>query len=103
MSRERKRGVHRRKQERRPLPGMLLHIAGSRHLGFQDDRWYDLLVCSCGAAQIAAPEGSTPETRYTCRRCGAKIHSILNRLDTVGGRRNCLKNNLKTATSKQNH
>jgi len=30
--------------ERRPLPGMLLHIDGSRHRWFQDDRWYDLLV-----------------------------------------------------------
>ena len=28
VSRERKRGVHRRKRERRPLPGMLLHIDG---------------------------------------------------------------------------
>ena len=44
MSRERKRGVHRRKRERRPLPGMLLHIDGSRHHWFQDDLWYDLLV-----------------------------------------------------------
>lgn len=44
VSRERKRGVHRRKRERRPLPGMLLHIDGSRHHWFQDDRWYDLLV-----------------------------------------------------------
>ena len=44
VSRERKRGVHRRKRERRPLPGMLLHIDGSRHQWLQDDRWYDLLV-----------------------------------------------------------
>jgi len=38
------RGVHRRRRERRPLPGMLLHIDGSRHRWFPDDRWYDLLV-----------------------------------------------------------
>src|SRR6202522_1609052 len=44
VSRERKRGVHRRKRERRPLPGMLLHIDGSRHQWFQDERWYDLIV-----------------------------------------------------------
>jgi transposase len=44
VRRERKRGVHRRRRERRPLPGMLLHIDGSRHRWFQDDRWYDLLV-----------------------------------------------------------
>jgi transposase len=44
VRRERQRGVHRRRRERRPLPGMLLHIDGSRHQWFQDDRWYDLLV-----------------------------------------------------------
>jgi len=44
VRRERQRGVHRRRRERRPLPGMLLHIDGSRHRWFQDDRWYDLLV-----------------------------------------------------------
>ena len=44
VRRERKRGVHRRRRERRPLPGMLLHLDGSRHHWFQDDRWYDLLV-----------------------------------------------------------
>jgi transposase len=40
----RKRGVHRKRRERRPLPGMLLHIDGSRHRWFQDERWYDLIV-----------------------------------------------------------
>lgn len=44
VCRQRKRGVHRRRRERRALPGMLLHIDGSRHRWFQDDRWYDLLV-----------------------------------------------------------
>ena len=40
----RKRGVHRKRRPRRPLPGMLLHIDGSEHRWFQDQRWYDLLV-----------------------------------------------------------
>ena len=40
----RQRGAHRRRRLRRPLPGMLLHLDGSRHRWFQDDRWYDLLV-----------------------------------------------------------
>jgi transposase len=40
----RRRGVHRRRRERRPLPGMLLHLDGSHHQWFQDERWYDLLV-----------------------------------------------------------
>src|SRR5208337_2404936 len=39
----RKRGVHRKRRERRPLPGMLLHLDGSRHQWFQDQRWYDLV------------------------------------------------------------
>ena len=37
-------GQHRRRRERRPLPGMLLHIDGSKHRWFGDDRWYDLIV-----------------------------------------------------------
>jgi len=44
VAKERKRGVHRKRRERRPLPGMLLHIDGSKHRWFQDDRWYDLIV-----------------------------------------------------------
>jgi hypothetical protein len=41
IARGRKRGQYRK---RRPLPGMLLHIDGSQHGWFQDERWYDLLV-----------------------------------------------------------
>jgi hypothetical protein len=41
---EPRRGVHRKRRERRPVPGMLLHIDGSRHQWFQDERWYDLIV-----------------------------------------------------------
>jgi transposase len=44
VARRRKRGPHRRRRPRRPLPGMLLHIDGSNHRWFQDDRYYDLLV-----------------------------------------------------------
>ena len=40
----RKRGKHRKRRPRRPLPGMLLHIDGSQHQWFCDHRWYDLLV-----------------------------------------------------------
>jgi transposase len=40
----RKRGVHRKRRPRRPLPGMLLHLDGSEHRWFQDERWYDLIV-----------------------------------------------------------
>ena len=44
VGRGRKRGAHRKRRARRPLPGMLLHIDGSRHQWFQDERWYDLIV-----------------------------------------------------------
>src|ERR1700675_2706675 len=44
VAKGRKRGVHRKQRPRRPLPGMLLHIDGSRHQWFQDERWYDLIV-----------------------------------------------------------
>jgi transposase len=38
-----KRGVHRKRRPPRPVPGMMLHLDGSHHRWFQDDRWYDLL------------------------------------------------------------
>jgi Homeodomain-like domain len=44
VARQRQRGPHRKRRPRRPLPGMLLHIDGSRHQWFQDERWYDLMV-----------------------------------------------------------
>jgi len=44
VKRRRKRGKHRKRRPRRPLPGMLLHIDASQHRWFCDDRWYDLLV-----------------------------------------------------------
>jgi hypothetical protein len=51
----RKRGVHRKRRPRRPLPGMLLHLDGSRHRWFQDDRWDDL---------IEVLDDATSETYY---------------------------------------
>ena len=44
VKKSRKRGVHRRRRPRRPLAGMLLHLDGSSHAWFQDERRYDLLV-----------------------------------------------------------
>ena len=44
VAKRRKRGPHRRRRRRRPLPGMLLHIDGSKHQWFNDDRWHDLIV-----------------------------------------------------------
>jgi transposase len=44
VAKRKQRGVHRKRRPRRPLPGMLLHLDGSQHQWFQDERWYDLLV-----------------------------------------------------------
>jgi hypothetical protein len=44
VQKRRRRAPHRRRRERRPIPGMLLHIDGSKHRWFNDQRWYDLLV-----------------------------------------------------------
>ena len=38
-----RRGAHRRKRERRALPGMMLHQDGSRH-AWVPGRWWDLIV-----------------------------------------------------------
>src|SRR5437868_3204858 len=43
VPRGRKRRNHRRRRELRPLR-MLLHIDGSKHQWFGDERWYDLIV-----------------------------------------------------------
>lgn len=44
VKKSRDRKPHRKRRPRRPIPGMLLHIDGSHHQWFQDDRWLDLLV-----------------------------------------------------------
>jgi len=66
VAKGRKRGVHRQQRPRRPLPGMLLHIDGSEHRWFQDERWYDLLVILDDAnseiyyAQLVEEEATVP-------------------------------------------
>ena len=55
VAKGRKRGVHRKRRKRRPLAGMMLHLDGSRHQWFQDDRWYDL---------IEVLDDATSETYY---------------------------------------
>jgi hypothetical protein len=44
VAKRQKRGAHRRRRPRRPLPGMLLHIDGSKHRWLNDRDWYDLIV-----------------------------------------------------------
>ena len=42
VAKQKRRGTHRRRRPRRPIPGMLLHIDASKHAWFQDGRYYDL-------------------------------------------------------------
>jgi transposase len=44
LVKQRRRGTHRRRRPRRPLPGMLLHIDASKHAWFGDGRYYDLIT-----------------------------------------------------------
>lgn len=44
VKKTRTRRVHRKRRERRPLPGMLLHIDASTHRWLGDGRRYDLIV-----------------------------------------------------------
>jgi len=45
VKREAKRGAHRRKRPRRPIPGMMLHVDGSRHRWIPGlDQYQDLIV-----------------------------------------------------------
>jgi hypothetical protein len=44
VAKDRPRKKHRRKRERKPVAGMMLHIDGSKHQWFGDERWHDLIV-----------------------------------------------------------
>lgn len=64
VAKGRRRGRHRRRRERRPLPGMLLHLDASKHQWFQDGRYYDLITVLDDAtseiyyAQLVEEEGT---------------------------------------------
>lgn len=44
VPKERQRGQHRRRRERRPMAGMMLHIDGSKHRWLGQEQWHDLIV-----------------------------------------------------------
>lgn len=44
IGKDKPRKKHRRIRERKPLPGMMMHIDGSEHQWFGDERWHDLIV-----------------------------------------------------------
>jgi transposase len=64
VNKQRRRGTHRRRRPRRPLPGMLLHIDASKHAWFQDGRHWDLITILDDAtsevyyAQLVEEEGT---------------------------------------------
>ena len=64
VGKQRRRGTHRRRRPRRPLPGMLLHIDASKHAWFGDGRYYDLITILDDAtseiyyAQLVQEEGT---------------------------------------------
>lgn len=64
VAKERTRKKHHERRARRPLPGMLLHIDGSQHQWFEDERWFDLIVILDDAtsaiyyAQLVAAEST---------------------------------------------
>lgn len=64
VRREYRRSQHRQRREPRPLPGMMLHIDGSKHQWFDDGCYYDLIVVLDDAtnevyyAQLVAEEST---------------------------------------------
>src|SRR5215510_6307368 len=66
VKRARKRGKHRKRRERRPLPGMMLHIDGSKHQWFGDGYYYDLIVVMDDATnEIYYAQLETEESTFT--------------------------------------
>jgi transposase len=66
VKKDKPRRKHHKRRERRALPGMLLHIDGSQHQWFGDDRWFDLIVILDDAtseiyyAQLVEAEATRP-------------------------------------------
>src|SRR5713226_8316735 len=64
VEKARQRGPHRRRRERRPMTGMLLHIDGSTHRWLSGEQWQDLIVVLDDAsseiyyAQLVEQEGT---------------------------------------------
>ena len=64
VAKQKRRGTHRRRRARRPLPGMLLPIDASQHAWFPDGRHYDLIPILDDAtraiyyAQLVEEEGT---------------------------------------------
>ena len=77
LERAKRRGAHRRRRPRRPLPGMMLHQDGSRHDWLQGQRPLDLIVTMDDAtseiysAFLVAEEGTVSSFRGLAEVFGA--------------------------------
>src|SRR4029077_21281109 len=64
VKKQRRRGTHRRRRPRRPMPGVMLAIDASKHAWFGDGRYYDLITILDDAtseiyyAQLVEEEGT---------------------------------------------
>lgn len=77
VPRHRKRGPHRRRRERRPVPGMLLHLDASRHAWVPGDATtYDLVSIS---------DDATNELYYACLVDEESTREVLRALRAVLG------------------
>ena len=64
VNKQRRRGMHRRRREPRPMPGMLLHIDARKHAWLGEGRYYDRITIRDDAtnevyyAQLVEEEGT---------------------------------------------
>ena len=77
LARAPRRGAHRRKRPRRPLPGMMLHQDGSRHEWLMGHDALDLIVTMDDATNTVysaflTEEEVPPRPFGPCRRCSAR-------------------------------
>jgi hypothetical protein len=77
-----KRGAHRKKRERAPLPGMMIHQDGSTHEWVPDKKW-DLIVTMDDATNehysmffTDAPPAALPGSRRSSSRAACSAPSI---------------------------
>ena len=68
VERRKKRGSHRKRRPRRPLPGMLLHIDGSEHRWFGDELYWELIVIL---------DDATSEIYYAQLVAAESTHSVM--------------------------
>jgi len=77
VPRKRKRRPHCRRRPRKEMPGILLHIDGSKHAWFQDDRYYDLIVVLDDAtSEIYYAQLVEEESTATCM---AAVREVIER------------------------